>query len=652
MRSIALILAAGSACLCSPAAASEDARGLIGPPDFWLTILHNNDGESQLIDAGTGLEDFGGAARFATVVQNLRAVARTAPAGGSLLISAGDNFLAGPEFNASLSNGVPFFDTLALELIGYDAAAIGNHEFDFGPDVLTDFLSGFSAGPVFVSANLDFTNEPGVQALVNIGRVARSTVITVDGRQVGIVGATTPSLPFVSSPRNTIINDVAASVQAEIDLLTAQGVNIIILTSHLQNINEEIALATQLTGIDAIIAGGGDELLAGPGDLLIPGDTAAGAYPALSTSAGGVSVPVVVTPGDYKYVGRLALGFDAAGNLLEIGDESGVVRVAGGVQPDAVLPDPAVQAQVVDPVIDALAAQASNIVYTTQVGLDGQRQNIRRVETNLGNLIADAFLWVANDRAPAFGLAPVDVALSNGGGIRNDNIIPAGDVSELNNLGILPFSNFLSVVPSISAEQFKEILENAVSRIESTNGRYAQVAGFRMEIDLSRAAQTLDASANVVTPGSRVREVVLDNGTVIIEDGAVVAGAPTLNIAIADFLARGGDQYPFRGAPFTTLGITYDLALNEYVQHALGGVVTVLDYPGGGENRVIATGGPAAVGVCPADLNLNAGVNFFDVIDYLGLFEIGSPAADIDRNGLVNMMDLMAYINRFTTPCP
>ena len=643
MRTISLFLAAGL--MATPALAGSKV-------DFWLTVLHNNDGESQLIDAGTGREDFGGAARFATVVANLRDQARTAPAGGSLLISAGDNFLAGPEFNASLANGVPFYDTLALELIGYDAAAIGNHEFDFGPDVLADFLSGFVNGPVFLSANLDFSNEPGVQSLVNAGRVARSTVLTVDGRQVGIIGATTPSLPSVSSPRNTIINDVAASVQAEIDLLTSQGVGIIILTSHLQGIAQEIALAGQLTGVDAIIAGGGNELLANPGDLLLPGDSPAGVYPAMSTTLDGVSVPVVVTPGDYTYIGRLALGFDSAGNLVEIGTESGVVRVAGGNQPDAVQPDPAVQAQVVDPVIAALQAQAQNIVYSTDVGLDGQRPNIRRVETNLGNLIADAFLWVANDRASAFGLGQVDVALANGGGIRNDSIIPAGDVSELANFGILPFSNFVSVVPNIPASQFKEILENAVSQIAGTNGRYAQVAGFRMRVDLSRQAQSLNANGQVVTAGERVREVILDDGTVLVTDGAIAAGARDVSIAVVDFLARGGDQYPFRGAAFTTLGVPYDRALSEYVQRGLGGFVSVLDYPAGGENRVVTLGGPAAVGVCPADLDLRTGVNFFDLRTFLSLFNAGSPAADRDRDGDIDFHDVQSYLNAFQNPCP
>jgi 5'-nucleotidase len=644
MKKLMILVAVGSA--AAPVLAGDPA------PDFWLTVLHNNDAESQLVDAGSGLEDFGGAARFATVVRNLRAAARTGPAGGSLLISGGDNFLAGPEFNASLSNGIPFYDTLAMELIGYDAAAIGNHEFDFGPDVLADFLAGFVQGPKFVSANLDFTNEPGVRSFVDSGRLARSTVLTVDGRQIGLVGATTPSLPFVSSPRNTIINDVASAVQAEIDALTLSGVNIVLLTSHLQDVNEEIALATQLTGIDAIIAGGGDELLANPADLLIPGDTAVGAYPALSTSMDGAVVPVVVTPGDYRYVGRLVLGFDAAGNLVEIGSESGVVRVAGGSQPDAVLADPQVQAQVIDPLVADLNAQAQNIVYASDVGLDGQRPNIRRVETNLGNLIADAFLWVANDRAASFGLDPVDVALANGGGIRNDNIIPAGEVSELTNFGILPFSNFLSVVPNIPASQFKEILENAVSAIGATSGRYAQFAGFRMEVDLSRTAQALDANGIVTTPGERVRSVILADGTTIVSEGTIVTNAPAVNIAIVDFLARGGDQYPFRNAPFTTLGITYDRALTEYIQNALGGFVSVLDYPGGGEGRVITSGGPDAVGVCPADLDLGGAVNFFDIRTFIELFNAGSPAADLDRDGSLGFLDVSAYIAEFQDPCP
>jgi 5'-nucleotidase len=624
-----------------------------GEPEvaFWLTILHNNDGESQLINAGSDLPDFGGAARFATLVQNLRAGARTAPAGGSILISAGDNYLAGPEFNASRNNGVPYFDTLALELIGSDVAAIGNHEFDFGPDILAEFLAGFNTGPTFVSANLDFTNEPGVQAFVDNGRVARSTIVTIDGVEIGVVGATTPSLPFVSSPRDTIINDVAASVQAEIDALEANGVNIILLTSHLQDVDEEIMLVNQLSGIDAVIAGGGDELLANPGDLLIPGDSIDRPYPAMSMNLDGADVPVVVTPGDYTYVGQLVLGFDAAGNLVEIDSVSGPVRVAGGDNPDAVAPDSQVQTQVVDPVIAALEAQASNIVYASNVGLNGIRPNIRRVESNLGNLIADSFLWTATQRAADFGLDTVHVALANGGGIRNDSIIPRGEVSELENFGILPFGNFLSVVPNIPAAQFKEIMENAVSQIENTSGRYAQIAGFTMVYDLNETAQVLDADANVVTPGTRIRDLVLAAGTPIVSNGELAQDAPSISIAIVDFLARGGDQYPFRGAPFTTLGITYDRALTEYIQNELGGFVNVRDYPGGGESRAIAIDGPDAIGYCLSDINLDLQRNFFDVSTFISLYLDGSAAADYNQDGSLNMFDVTAYIAAYEAAC-
>jgi 2',3'-cyclic-nucleotide 2'-phosphodiesterase (5'-nucleotidase family) len=103
-----------------------------------LTLLHLNDNESQLIHAGNGIEDFGGAARVVTVIKNLRLAAKSDV---FLTVSAGDNFLIGPEFKASLAafntalGGVnTYFDARALDAIGYDAIVFGNHDFDFGPD--------------------------------------------------------------------------------------------------------------------------------------------------------------------------------------------------------------------------------------------------------------------------------------------------------------------------------------------------------------------------------------------------------------------------------------------------------------------------------------------------------------------------------------
>jgi 5'-nucleotidase len=229
------------------------------------------------------------------------------------------------------------------------------------------------------------------------------------------------------------------------------------------------------------------------------------------------------------------------------------------------------------------------VIGNSEVDLDGRRSAVRSVETNEGNLIADALLWQADQLAVSFGVASPDVALQNGGGIRNDNIIPAGPITELETFSMVPFPNFVTVLEDIPRSQFKEILENAVSRIPPPaapggTGRFAQIAGFTFVYSVSGTPQLLDINANVVVPGTRVQTVTLDDGTSIVAGGAVVPGAD-VTIATIDFLARGGDQYPYRGAPFTALGVTYQQALANYIVNGLGGAITAADYPVGGEGR-------------------------------------------------------------------
>ncbi|MFC7617095.1 bifunctional metallophosphatase/5'-nucleotidase [Actinokineospora soli] len=573
-----------------PASAKPDPK-----VDFTLTILHNNDGESKLLGA-PGQPDFGGIARFATLVDQLRAAGEGGPGKrGAIVLSSGDNFLAGPEYAASLAKGVPFYDSIGLAAVGYDAMAIGNHEFDFGPDNLADFIEGFgAAGPPFVSANLDVSAEPRLAALAQDGTIVASAVLRERGERIGIVGATTPLLPAISSPRGVrVLPDVAGIVQREVDALTARGVDKVVLISHLQNVAEDRALVPMLRDVDVAIAGGGDELLANADDPLVPGDTRSVdpvtgqplPYPILATDADGTSVPIVTTAGDYKYVGRLVVAFDKAGRVLSVDDTSGPVRVSG-VAPDAVAPDPFVQAQVVDPVRAYVNALAANVIGQSAVALDGRRDpGVRTRETNLGNLLADALLYSGQQRAAAYGVPAPQVALQNGGGIRNNNLIPAGPFTELHTFQIAAFANFVSVVPNVPRAQFKELLENAVSRIPLADGRFAQVAGFSFTYDSTRQAQAVDNAGTVLTPGSRVRSVTLDDGTPIVVDGAVVAG-PGISVATNDFSARGGDQYPFRGLPFTTVGLTYQQSLSEYVVDGLSGAITAAAYPEGGEGRI------------------------------------------------------------------
>ncbi|NNE74735.1 MAG: bifunctional metallophosphatase/5'-nucleotidase [Acidimicrobiales bacterium] len=552
---------------------------------FRLTLLHFNDGESDLLPNDDG---FGGIDRFVKLIrQEHRSAARW---GADIIVSSGDNFLAGPEFAASLEKGPPFFDSIALSQVATDAYVIGNHDFDFGPDVLADFIGGVEwrrRDPVFLSANLDVSAEPRLAALEASGRIAASTVVETDGRKVGIVGATTPDLPFISSPRGVVVDpDVVTAVQAEIDSLEAAGANIIVFVSHLQGVDLDLELLPQLSGVDIAVAGGGDELLANDDDLLVPGDEGEvfGTYPLYSENADGVQVPVVTTSGGYKYLGKLIARFDRAGNLVSLGQNSGPLRVAPIGEPDQVGRNLGITRRVVEPVAESVAELDETVIANSAVDLNGVRGDIRTMETNQGNLIADSQLWLASELAGDFGVAPPDVALANGGGIRNDSIIEAGQITELDTFDMLPFGNFVTVVPDVPREQFKEILENAASQIEGVDGRFAQVAGFSWEISLAGTPQELDEDANVVTAGSRVQSVVLDDGTVIVENGAVVAG-DAINIATVDFLARGGDQYPYRGLPITLLGVTYQAALSDYIIGPLGGAITAADYPEGGEGR-------------------------------------------------------------------
>jgi 5'-nucleotidase len=600
---------------------------------FELSVIHSNDGESRLINAGGSQSQYGGVARFATLVRDLRAQSRDCDARrGAVVISSGDNFLAGAQFSASLKRpaGEPYYDTLALDLIGYTASAVGNHEFDFGPDVAARFIGGFSVRTPFVSANLDVRDEPALRALTRERRLVRSTVAVECGRRIGIVGATTPLLPAISSPRNVKVDpDLVGTVQAEIDRLKKRGVEIVILTSHLQSVAEDLALVPQLRGVDIAISGGGSDLLntAAPNTRpLVPGDSTltsitytvpGGApvtidgptYPIEIADADGRKVRVVTTDGNYKYAGRLVATFDRAGEIVGVDlSRSGPYRVSGNpADPDVAAPAADVQSAVVDPVAAEVAALAANVIASTQVPLDARNANLRTRETNLGNLMADAMLVRAAVLAPGFGAPVPVVAIQNSGGIRGNTLYFDASVSpplpvaspseprsftELNTFDIAAFPNFVSVVPDVPRAQFKEILENAVSRFPTADGRFPQVAGMCMVFDPAGTAQVTQNDGTVTSPGTRVREVRLADGTLVVQAGTVLPGAG-IAVVTNDFSARGGDQYPFRGLPFTTLGRTYQQTLSDYVTIDLGSAITVTQYPGAAD---VASGSPTGTG--------------------------------------------------------
>lgn len=544
-------------------------------PGFFLRIVHNNDGESKLVPTEIDGAQIGGAAQFKTVADNLRS--GDTP---NVMLSSGDNFLAGTAFNASLNRapGLPFYDAVVLDEIGYDAIAIGNHDFDFGPDVLERMIGDFiQTQPPYLSANLDFTAEPGLQALVEEGRIAKRTIIDREGEKIGVIGLITDAINTISTPRNVVVDpDLMSVAQQQIDELIAEGVNKIVLVSHLQSINNEIELVGMLSGVDVVIAGGGDELLTNNPDNAITGVAVFDEYPIRAANADGDTVYIVTTPGEYRYVGNLLVEFDEEGEVIGIADESDVILVKDAIA------DNTIQTEVVDSVLAYEAGLETNIIAITEVDLDGTRESIRSIETNQGNLIADAFLWLGQKEAANFGLdanIPI-IAVQNGGGIRNNTIIPANsEISELTTFEMLPFDNFVSILNPLTPEQFKSALENAVERIENGDGAFLQIAGFRIIWD------DLDGQAGV----NRIVSAILDDGTPIVENYEVVDGAPSVYIVTNSFTAAGGDSYDeFGAAGFQNLGTSYQKVLFDFIlaEDGVNGVISAADYPEGGEGRI------------------------------------------------------------------
>lgn len=629
---------------------------------FSLSIFHNNDGESALLADTVEVNGVdtpvGAISQFVSTLDSLRDQASDRGF-ESLMLSSGDNILPGQTFNASNANGV-FYDAISLDSIAYDAICIGNHDFDFGTGVLAEFIEAFETNQApYLTANLGFENVPELQALVDAGRIASSTIVTKGGEEIGIVGLTTPEITIISSPGNTEVSDaIVDSAQAAIDDLIDQGVNKIILISHLQGLDEDAELIPQLTGVDIVIAGGGDELLTNDPNLGNPFSLSPkGEYPLVEQDADGNDVYVVTTPGNYRFLGNLAVDFDDEGNVIRVFD-SNPVLVTGDANQDLI-------DNVETPIREYIDDLVTNVIAVSEVDLDFRKEQLRTGETNAGNLFADALLWQAKQTHEDFGVAEPTIALQNGGGLRIERIIEAGDFNENLTYEIAAFTNIVSVVEEVSPEKLLELIEHGVEDAPSSNGRFPQIAGFEIVYDLG------------FEPGSRVISITLDDDTQIVAEGAVVDGAPNVNLVTIDFIAGGGDGYPFGDMSFTTLGATYQQALLNYLtdENGLDSLITEEQYPLGMNERILVETTPIEAidevvtnfdNSCPdlpegwveynegEDL-ISCGGSDNTYIDFNG-FGVGagtswaiSPRVDFDGSAYVLSVD---YVHRFSGPLP
>lgn len=469
--------------------------GIAGAQDesFELTIMHTNDVHGHHEPQRNG---DGGAARQATVVQQIRA-----EGGNSLLLDGGDRF-TGTLFHVQYRGQ----DSVQImNAIGYDAMALGNHEFDDGSEILAAFVKGLNFPAL--SANTDFSEDPLLAGLVE-----PSVILDVGGEQIGVIGLTTPETAILSSPSDELVfdYDLIGVTQDQVDQLAMEGVNKIILVTHI-GYGADLEVAQGVSGVDVVVGGHTNTFLSNQ----FAG--ALGEYPTVVESASGEPVLVVQASTKTVYLGRLDVEFDGAGLVTDWDGDA--ILLSRYISPDPALSD--LIAGLAEPIAE-LRAQP---VGESSVDLTGTSPRLCRIEECiLGNLISDAILEETG----------ADMVIQNGGGIRAD--IAAGQVTLGDVLTVLPFGNLIATF-ELSGADMIAALENGVSRVEvdennnpvvdGASGRFPQVAGMRFVFDATQEA------------GSRI--VSID----VMQDGAfapIDADAMYL-VAANDFIRSGGDAY-------------------------------------------------------------------------------------------------------------
>ena len=557
-------------------------------PFFTLQLLHAADMDSA-VGALENVEN------FSAMLDGFRAQFPD----NTLVLSSGDNYVPGPRYFAAGDDandallgvsGNGRADIAFLNAMGFQASALGNHELDLGTGAFASIIGsetdegGTYPGSRFpyLSSNLDFTTDKNLEGLVVAdgqeaklvgGSLARSAVVTVAGERIGIVGATTPTLASITgaggitvAPEDIFdVDALAVIIQDAVDELVDQDINKVILLAHMQRIGIEQDLATRLEDVDIIVAGGSNTLLADATDRLRHGDKAQDTYPLTYRAADGAPVLLVNTDGDYRYLGRLVVRFDDAGRVLP---DSVDPHLSGayatdlqGGQAFAGRPIPEVS-RVAESLRRILIARDGNIIARTEVYLDGRRSTVRTQESNLGNLVADAFLWIARQVDP-----DVAVSIKNSGGIRDDIGIvvqPAGatdpadvqflpppanpvtgklqgEVSQFDVESTLRFDNGLVIIP-LTARQLVAVIEHTVGADDVgdvPSGGFPQVGGIRFSFDPEAPAGQRVRSLAVIDDSGEVSDRVVENGELMGDPERVIKMA-TLN-----FLANGGSGYPF-----------------------------------------------------------------------------------------------------------
>ena len=429
-----------------------------------ITLLQVNDVyQFSPVDRGTR----GGIGRVLTLKKQIQ---KDSP--NTLFLFSGDTI--SPSVESITYKGSQMIE--AWNVAGLDYATFGNHEFDFGPEVLQERIKESRFGWIAANVIDKKTSEP-------FGGVPSYVIREFDGVKIGIIGLVLPETKITSRPGADVdFLDPCETANKLIPEMHAKGAQVIVALTHL-SMREDKEVA-RCSDVDVII--GGHE------------------HTLLESAAGGA--PIFKMTADARELGRIDLNISKSSGKLESIDWQ-VIPVTAETKEDQGFAR--VYAKYA-----TLLGDLGQVIGRTLVVLDARSAENRRGETNVGNLITDAFRKAMR----------ADVAIMNGGSIRADSLISAGRLTKRDLLSIIPFKNKV-VKLELTGAALRTMLEHGVARSaeDSEPGRFPQVSGMRFTFDAARPA------------GSRVLAVTVN--------GVPLEDQKKYSLATTNFLAEGGDGY-------------------------------------------------------------------------------------------------------------
>lgn len=466
-----------------------------------LVLLHTNDMHARLMgvrsdDSMCTKEDrdtpqcFGGYDKIAHQV----AIERTQHA-HTLLLDAGDQF-QGTSFHLMYQGQA---SAALMSKIGYQAMAVGNHEFDHGPMVLYKFAQSINFP--LLSANIDASQHAELN-----GAIKPYVIVKQGHLRIGILGYTTEDTAYLSSPgQNIRFLPIIESVKKAVAALKREGVDVIVAVSH-SGLNQDMEVAKEVPGIAAIVSGHTNSLLSNKSAK------ADGPSPLVVRSRDNAPVLLVSAYAYGKYLGKLRFSFNEKGQPTTWVGEP--ILLDSSVKHDA-----AIRAEI-DRLYEPILALKNKPVATSPVDIDGQSCRFR--ECSFGNLVADSML----DHTRSLG---VEIALMNGGGIRAS--ASKGAITYAHLQDVMPFDKTL-VLYRLRGSLIKNLLEHGVAYVEDqkngNTGRFLQVSGIKYSFDPKKPR------------GQRVRDVLVAKGK---HQWQKLDDSRIYGVVTNSYMAAGGDNY-------------------------------------------------------------------------------------------------------------